>query len=446
MAPCLARWLPFQLAALHGHQSVAGCKPICGHVLLAIHSAMPSLLPADGFQVINDFNRIMTTVFNGASNVAQAGGLACLQVCAPLGWAGRHLRCTQAQGAREPDAACAPQPQQMVLLEGWKRMLFWFRVPSSSSAIQLVPHPQLAPLPPPPPAGRRLEADAGPGGLLQGERGHPAVSLGPRFSWSVPAVHVSCIMHLVVSRLCRRLLLCRLTSLLLQGLPGRRHAWAPQPCMRTSHWTAFLPPSRPGCSKTFQDMGFTVYGGENAPYVWVGFPGACRGTRAGCCAGLGWVLARSLQLWERVHCRWGCRCGFLARCCFLSALEAATMLRHCLPALIRTLKTLWMSWRSTLLSFSCSAALLPLAPPPAGQKSWDVFAEILEKCNIVTTPGSGFGPAGEGFVRASAFGAWLELGMRDVAGRDILCAGGWLGREVSPNLMRSAAACRASGS
>lgn len=32
-------------------------------------------------------------------------------------------------------------------------------------------------------------------------------------------------------------------------------------------------------------------------------------------------------------------------------------------------------------------------------------AEILEKCDIVTTPGSGFGPAGEGFVRASAFGS-----------------------------------------
>lgn len=39
-----------------------------------------------------------------------------------------------------------------------------------------------------------------------------------------------------------------------------------------------------------------------------------------------------------------------------------------------------------------------------------MFAEILEKCNIVTTPGSGFGPAGEGFVRASAFGAWVEQG------------------------------------
>ena len=63
--------------------------------------------------------------------------------------------------------------------------------------------------------------------------------------------------------------------------------------------------------KTFLDMGFKVYGGQNAPYVWVGFP---------------------------------------------------------------------------------------------GQPSWDVFADILHKCNIVTTPGSGFGPAGEGFVRASAFG------------------------------------------
>lgn len=39
-----------------------------------------------------------------------------------------------------------------------------------------------------------------------------------------------------------------------------------------------------------------------------------------------------------------------------------------------------------------------------GRKSWDVFAEILQRCNVVTTPGSGFGAAGEGFVRVSAFG------------------------------------------
>uniref|UniRef100_A0A0E0CZB2 Aminotransferase class I/classII large domain-containing protein n=1 Tax=Oryza meridionalis TaxID=40149 RepID=A0A0E0CZB2_9ORYZ len=39
-----------------------------------------------------------------------------------------------------------------------------------------------------------------------------------------------------------------------------------------------------------------------------------------------------------------------------------------------------------------------------GRNSWDVFAEILEKAHVVTTPGSGFGPGGEGFVRVSAFG------------------------------------------
>ena len=36
---------------------------------------------ADGSPVIKDWNRITCTVFNGASNIAQAGGLACLQVC-----------------------------------------------------------------------------------------------------------------------------------------------------------------------------------------------------------------------------------------------------------------------------------------------------------------------------------------------------------------------------
>jgi len=39
-----------------------------------------------------------------------------------------------------------------------------------------------------------------------------------------------------------------------------------------------------------------------------------------------------------------------------------------------------------------------------GRDSWEVFAEILEKCHVVTTPGAGFGPAGQGYVRFSAFG------------------------------------------
>jgi len=40
----------------------------------------------------------------------------------------------------------------------------------------------------------------------------------------------------------------------------------------------------------------------------------------------------------------------------------------------------------------------------AGRDSWEVFSEILERCHVVTTPGAGFGPAGQGFVRFSAFG------------------------------------------
>ncbi|MBI5390672.1 LL-diaminopimelate aminotransferase [Candidatus Woesearchaeota archaeon] len=38
------------------------------------------------------------------------------------------------------------------------------------------------------------------------------------------------------------------------------------------------------------------------------------------------------------------------------------------------------------------------------EKSWDIFNELLETSHVVTTPGSGFGPSGEGFLRFSAFG------------------------------------------
>ncbi len=39
-----------------------------------------------------------------------------------------------------------------------------------------------------------------------------------------------------------------------------------------------------------------------------------------------------------------------------------------------------------------------------GQKSWDLFQHFLENYHIVTTPGSGFGQEGEGFLRFTAFG------------------------------------------
>ena len=44
-----------------------------------------------------------------------------------------------------------------------------------------------------------------------------------------------------------------------------------------------------------------------------------------------------------------------------------------------------------------------------GKKSWDVFDTLLDTCNVVTTPGSGFGPAGESFIRISAFGHHADV-------------------------------------
>ena len=44
-----------------------------------------------------------------------------------------------------------------------------------------------------------------------------------------------------------------------------------------------------------------------------------------------------------------------------------------------------------------------------GKKSWDVFDAILDKCHIVTTPGSGFGPSGESFIRFSSFGHKADI-------------------------------------
>ncbi|SHJ61819.1 LL-diaminopimelate aminotransferase apoenzyme [Rubritalea squalenifaciens DSM 18772] len=40
---------------------------------------------------------------------------------------------------------------------------------------------------------------------------------------------------------------------------------------------------------------------------------------------------------------------------------------------------------------------------PEGVTSWDMFDKMLEEANVVITPGSGFGAAGEGYFRISAF-------------------------------------------
>ena len=43
---------------------------------------------------------------------------------------------------------------------------------------------------------------------------------------------------------------------------------------------------------------------------------------------------------------------------------------------------------------------------PKGMTSWDFFDYLLDKANVVGTPGSGFGPSGEGYFRLTAFGSY----------------------------------------
>ncbi len=40
---------------------------------------------------------------------------------------------------------------------------------------------------------------------------------------------------------------------------------------------------------------------------------------------------------------------------------------------------------------------------PNGLSSWEFFDELLQKANVVGTPGAGFGPSGEGYLRLTSF-------------------------------------------
>lgn len=114
------------------------------------------------------------------------------------------------------------------------------------------------------------------------ERGHPAVRAACRLPLPyLPAAllvkHVA-----VVLRGSNRF---GTPCLLLAGAPSSN----PRPCSSLC------------CSKTFQDMGFTVFGGENAPYVWVGFPGA------------GQALLQGVLSWPLAVAGVACPCGDVLR-------------------------------------------------------------------------------------------------------------------------------------
>ena len=40
---------------------------------------------------------------------------------------------------------------------------------------------------------------------------------------------------------------------------------------------------------------------------------------------------------------------------------------------------------------------------PGDMESWEFFDKVLRETQVVTTPGAGFGPGGQGFTRLSAF-------------------------------------------
>jgi LL-diaminopimelate aminotransferase len=43
---------------------------------------------------------------------------------------------------------------------------------------------------------------------------------------------------------------------------------------------------------------------------------------------------------------------------------------------------------------------------PNGMTSWKFFDALLERANVVGTPGAGFGPSGEEYFRLTAFGTY----------------------------------------
>ena len=42
---------------------------------------------------------------------------------------------------------------------------------------------------------------------------------------------------------------------------------------------------------------------------------------------------------------------------------------------------------------------------PEGLGSWDMFHKLLNECQVVGTPGAGFGKCGEGYFRLTGFGS-----------------------------------------
>lgn len=63
---------------------------------------------------------------------------------------------------------------------------------------------------------------------------------------------------------------------------------------------------------------------------------------------------------------------------------------------------LWKSWISGWWAGKNSPYIWMECP--GGRSSWEFFDDLLERAQVLGTPGSGFGRNGEGFFRLTAFG------------------------------------------
>ena len=74
--------------------------------------------------------------------------------------------------------------------------------------------------------------------------------------------------------------------------------------------------------------------------------------------------------------------------------------------------------RMSELGHACTGGInSPYVWVRAGRDSWEFFDLLLEQAGVVCTPGSGFGPCGQGYVRLSAFNSHenVELAMERIA-------------------------------
>ena len=113
-------------------------------------------------------------------------------------------------------------------------------------------------------------------------------------------------------------------------------------------------------------------------------------------------------IWNRRHCTKFNGASYISQAAAAASYspQGKAQIRETINLYMSNAKTI----RESLTSFGyeiyggVNAPYVWLKTPKA-MTSWQFFDELIAKANVVGTPGSGFGSAGEGFFRLSAFGS-----------------------------------------